>query len=363
MSQRPETALPTRRWLARLAIATIFVVSLAAIPARAEEAGTPRSAAQLEQQVAPIALYPDPLLAQILMASTYPQEVVEAERWTQANSDLSGEARLEALQKEPWEASVKGLTAIPQTLQMMADQPDWMQALGDAFLARQQAVLDAIQRLRTRADAAGNLETTPQHKVSRVAAPPSPDTVYTIEPPTVDEYYLPLYDAKAAYGRWPYTDYPPFTWFPPGHVADGVLSFAGGVAVGSAIWGRIDWWNHRVNININRFNRFNHTSIKRIAWVHDPAHRGNVPYREPGMAARLADQAKSDQAKSASAREGSSDRADADRREDGERAKSDDDKSDSGKSAKSKRSRSERSARSERQSGGSRGGKRRGRRR
>jgi len=142
-----------------------------------------------------------------------------------------------------------------------------------------------------------------------------------------------------------------------------VLSFAGGVAVGPAIWGRIDWWNHRVNININRFNRFNHTSIKRIAWVHDPAHRGNVPYREPGMAARLADQAKSDQAKSASAREGSSDRADADRREDGERAKSDDDKSDSGKSAKSKRSRSERSARSERQSGGSRGGKRRGRRR
>ena len=359
MSQRPETALPTRRWLARLAIATIFVVSLAAIPARAEEAGAARSAAQLEQLVAPIALYPDPLLSQILMASTYPQEVVEAERWTQANSDLSGEARLEALQKEPWEASVKGLTAIPQTLQMMADQPDWMQALGDAFLARQQAVLDAIQRLRTRADAAGNLETTPQQKVSRVALPPeagssaAPGTVYTIEPPTVEEYYLPLYDAKAVYGRWPYPEYPPFTWYPPGHVADGVLSFAGGVAVGAAIWGRIDWWNHRVNININRFNRFNHTGIKRIAWVHDPAHRGNVPYREPGMAARLADQAKS----------ASSDKADAERREDGERARSDDDKSVSGKSAKSKRTRSERSARSERQSGGSRGGKRRGRRR
>jgi uncharacterized protein DUF3300 len=254
---------------------------------------------------------------------------------------------------------------------MMSDQPEWMQALGDAFLARQQAVLDAIQRLRTRADAAGNLETTPQQKVSRVALPPetgssaAPGTVYTIEPPTVGEYYLPLYDAKAVYGAWPHPEYPPFTWYPPGHAAEGVLSFAGGVAVGPAIWGRIDWWNHRVNININPFNRFNHTNIKRIAWVHDPAHRGSVPYRDPALAARLAEQAKSEaksEAKSASTREGSSDKADAERREDGERAKSDDDKSDSGKSAKSKRTRSERSARSERHSG-SRGGKRRGRRR
>jgi hypothetical protein len=127
--------------------------------------------------VAPIALHPDPLLAQILMASTYPLEVVEAERWSQASSDLGREAREEALQKEAWDPSVKGLTAIPQTLQMMSDQPEWTQALGDAFLARQQAVLDAIQRLRARADALGNLETTPQQKVSRVAAPPSPGSM------------------------------------------------------------------------------------------------------------------------------------------------------------------------------------------
>jgi uncharacterized protein DUF3300 len=350
-----KAKLHAGRWLARLVVATVLVIGGLVAPAYAEEAGAARSAAQLEQLVAPIALHPDPLLAQILMASTYPLEVVEAERWTQANSDLGAEARQEALQKESWDPSVKGLTVIPQALQMMSDQPDWMQALGDAFLARQQAVLDAIQRLRTRADAAGNLDTTPQHKVSRVALPPetgssaAPGTVYTIEPPAVDEYYLPLYDTKAVYGAWPHPEYLPFTWYPPGHVADGVLSFAGGVAVDSAIWGRIDWWNHRVNININRFNRFNRTNIKRIAWVHDPAHRGNVPYRDPGMAARLAEQAKS------SAREGSSDRSDAERREDGERAKSDDDKSDSGKSAKSKR------ARSERHSGGSR--RHRGRRR
>jgi Protein of unknown function (DUF3300) len=374
-----KAELHTRRWLVRLAIATIaVVVGLATGLARAEEAGgSPRSAAQLEQLVAPIALYPDSLLAQVLMASTYPLEVVEAERWTQANSDISGEERLEALQKQPWDPSVRGLTAIPQTLQMMSDQPDWMQALGEAFLARQQAVLDAIQRLRSRADAAGNLETTPQQKVSRVAAPASPgsnapaETVYTIEPPTVDEYYLPFYDTKAVFGRWPYPDSLPFTWYPPGYVADGVLAFAAGVTVGSAIWGRVDWWNHRVNINVNRYNRFNRTnlSFRRNAWAHDPAHRGNVPYRDKEVAARFADQAKA-----AAAREASGDKGDVERREAGERTKSDAAKSDaaksadatsgdSDKSAKSKKSaRSERSARSGRHGGGWKG-KRRGRRR
>jgi hypothetical protein len=349
----------TRRWLVRLAIATIVVVAgLAAAPARAEEvSSSARGAAQL---VAPIALYPDSLLAQILMASTYPLEVVEAERWTQANFDISGEERLEALKKEPWDPSVKGLTALPQVLQMMSDKPDWTQTLGDAFLARQQTVLDAIQGLRARADAAGNLETTPQQKVSRVAAPPSPgsnapaETVYTIDPPTADEYYLPIYNPNTVYGRWPYPDYPPIIWYPPNHVADGVLSFAGGAAVASAIWGRIDWWNHRVNINVNRFNRFNRTNLnfKRNAWAHDPAHRGNVPYRDKEAAARFADQSK------AAVRESASDKNDAERREVGERAKSDD----SEKSAKSKSARSERSARSGRHAGGWKG-KRRGRRR
>jgi len=359
-TQGHNTALRTHRWLAPLAVAIIVVIAgLAAAPARAEEAGTSaRGAAQLEQLVAPIALYPDPLLAQMLMASTYPLEVVEAERWSQANSDLGREAREEALQKEAWDPSVKGLTAIPQTLQMMSDQPEWTQALGDAFLARQQAVLDAIQRLRARADALGNLETTPQQKVSRVAAPPSPgsnapaETVYTIEPPTPDEYYLPIYDPKAVYGPWPHRDYPPVTWNPPNHVADGALSFPGGVAISSAIWGRIDWWNHRVNINVNRFNRFNRTSIKRNAWVHDPAHRGNVPYRDRDVAARFADQGKA-----AAAREASGDKSDAERRE-ADSAKS----GDPDKSAKSKSARRERSARSGRHAGGSKG-KRRGRRR
>jgi hypothetical protein len=356
--------LRTSGWLAPLAIATIVVVAgLAGAPAHAEDA-SPRSAAQLEQLAAPIALYPDPLLALVLMASTYPLEVVEAARWSQANSGVSGEALEDAMQTQSWEASVKALTAVPQTLQMMNDKLDWTQALGDAFLARQQAVLDAIQRLRARADAAGNLETTPQQKVARVGAPPEPgsnappETVYTIEPVTAEEYHVPIYDPNAVYGAWSYPEYPPFTWYPPGYVGGSVLAFATGVSVGWAIWGRVDWWQHRVNINVNRFNRFNHTSIKRNAWVHDPAHRGNAPYRDGNVAARF-----SDQGKAAAAREASRDKSD--QRDPGERAKSGDAKSDNAKSddAKSKSARTNRSARSTRHAGGSRGGRHRGARR
>jgi hypothetical protein len=304
----------------------------------------------------------------MLMASTYPQEVAEAARWSQANPGVTAEALDEAMQKEAWDPSVKGLTAIPQILQMMSDKLDWTQALGDAFLARQQSVLDAIQRLRTRADAAGNLDTTPQQKVARVGLPPEPgssaptETVYAIEPAIADEYSVPIYDPNAAYGKWSYPEYRPFVWYPPGHVPGDVLSFATGVVVGTAIWGRVDWWQHRVNIVASRFNRFNRTKITRIAWLHDPAHRGNVPYRDSAMAARFGDQAKAD-----AAREASRDKSDAGAR-DRERAKSDDAKSNDarpdngGKSAKSKSARTERSARS-RHGGGSRGGKRRGRRR
>jgi hypothetical protein len=370
-----KTIRRTSGWLAPLAIATIVViVGLAAAPAHAEDT-SPRSAAQLEQLVAPIALYPDPLLAQLLMASTYPLEVVEAARWSQENSGVIGEALEDAMQTQPWDPSIKALTAVPQTLQMMNDKLDWMQALGDAFLARQQAVLDAIQRLRARADAAGNLETTPQQKVARVGAPPepgstaAPETVYTIEPATADEYYVPIYDPNAVYGAWSYPEYPPFTWYPPGYVAGSVLSFATGVSVGWAIWGRVDWWQHRVNIIVNRFNRFNHTSIKRNAWVHDPAHRGNVPYRDSNVAARFGDEGKV-----AAAREASRDKSDAGRRDRGERAKSGDAKSGDAKSddaksndAKSKSARTGRSARSkeggrskQRHAGGSRGGGHRG---
>jgi hypothetical protein len=258
-----------------------------------------RTAAQLEQLVAPIALYPDALLSQILMASTYPLEVVTAARWVKANPGVTGKPLEDAMQKEAWDPSVKALTAAPQALQMMNDKLDWTRDLGDAFLAQQGDVLDAVQRLRQRADNAGNLKTTEQLKVVKTAASPAvePDaqmaptagtaqpavdamTIYALESVNPDEYYVPVYDPAVVYGAWPYPEYAPFYWYPPGWVGGGVLAFAAGVAVGAAIWGGIDWWKRRVDINVNRYNNFNRTNIANGNWTHNPAHRGAVPYRD-----------------------------------------------------------------------------------
>jgi hypothetical protein len=178
--------------LARLAImAVVFLAGLDAT-APAEEAA-PRGVARLEQLVAPIALYPDALLAQMLMASTYPLEVSEAARWAQTNAGVGGESLEDAMQQQPWDASVKGLTALPQVLQMMNENIQWTQALGDALLAQQQGVLDTVQRLRARAAARGALQTMPQQRLVKVAAPPEPGssaaagTVYVIEATAADE--------------------------------------------------------------------------------------------------------------------------------------------------------------------------------
>jgi hypothetical protein len=290
--------------------------------ARAEDAASaPRSAAQLEQLVAPIALYPDALLSQVLMASTYPLEVVQAARWAQANSGVTGKALEDAMQSQSWDPSVKALTAVPQTLQMMNDKLDWTRELGDAFLAQQSDVLDAVQRLRARADAAGNLKTTEQQRVTKASAPagtttqpsgaaPAPSgPVYTIESTNPDEYYVPIYDPGVVYGAWPYPEYAPFYWYPPGYAGGRLLSFAAGVLAGAAIWGGIDWWRHRVNINVNRFNQFNRTNIVNRNWVHNPAHRGAVPYRDRNVAQRFGNPAQ------AAAREAFRGKADAGRRD------------------------------------------------
>jgi hypothetical protein len=289
--------------LRRLAILAIAVVAaLHAGPASAESAAAPpRSAALLEQLVAPIALYPDSLLSQVLMASTYPLEVVEAARWSRENSGVTGQALEDAVQKQTWDPSVKALTFIPQTLQMMNDKLDWTQQLGDAFLAQQGDVLDAVQRLRARADAAGHLQTTQEQKVTRTPASPrpaptgqaaAPALVYTIEPANPEIYYVPIYDPAVVYGAWPYAEYAPFYWYPPGYVASNVFSFAAGVVVGAAVWSHVDWRRNRIDIDVNRFNRFNRTNITDNTWAHNPAHRKGVPYRDSNVAQRFTDQGK-----------------------------------------------------------------------
>lgn len=291
------------RRLALGAVSLALICGLATMPVRAQDVAVAQtqtqtqpnfSEAQIQQMVAPIALYPDPLLTQMLMASTYPLEVVEAARWSQANSSVKGTALEDAMQAQTWDPSVKALAAVPQTLQMMSAKLDWTEQLGDAFLAQQQDVLDAVQKLRAEAQAAGNLQSTPNQVVTTASAPSgvatsAPQQAIEIEPVNPDVYYVPIYNPAVAYGAWGYPDYPPFYWSPSGFVASNVVSFATGVAVGAAIWGGCDWWNHSVIINVNRFNAFNRSNLNvaNDIWTHNPAHRGDVPYRNAAVAERF----------------------------------------------------------------------------
>jgi hypothetical protein len=301
-----------------------LALAIATAPARAQDAtaATPAqtqsrtpsdqnlSEGQIEQLVAPIALYPDPLLTQILMASTYPLEVGEAARWSQDNTGIRGHALEDAMQTQSWDPSVKALTAVPQTLEMMSDKLDWTQQLGDAFLAQQQDVLSAVQKLRAEAQAAGNLQSTPQQVVTTAPAEAAASDArrpIVIEPINPDVYYVPVYNPAVVYGAWDYPAYQPFYWSPPGFVASNIVSFTAGVVVGAAIWGGCDWWDHSVIINVNRYNVFNHTNINvtNNTWIHNPVHRGNVPYRNAAVAERFG------RGNDAAARDGLRGRADA----------------------------------------------------
>ena len=210
-------------------------------------------AGRLYQLVAPIALYPDPLLAQVLMASTYPLEVVQADRFTRANKNLKGDKLKEALAKRDWDASVKELVSTPTVLAMMSNKLDWTEKLGDAVLAQQADVMDAIQRLRTKSQSNGKLETTEQQTVT--VTQEAGQQVIKIEPASPDVVYVPYYDPAVVYGEWPYPEYPPYYYPPPadyvvgGAIATG-LAWGVAYAIGREIWDDIDW-DHR-DINIDR---------------------------------------------------------------------------------------------------------------
>jgi len=271
--------------------ALMSLVPLTAAPqtAPAAPSGPALSAEQLEQLVSPIALYPDPLVAQILMAATYPLEVVEADRWLQipANTALTGDALTAALQQQPWDPSVKSLVPFPQLLHMMDNNLDWTEQLGDAFLAQQADVMDAVQRLRQRAEAAGALASTPQQTVS------TQDQEIMIEPANPDIIYVPAYNPWCVYGPWPYPAYPPFyfgSW--PGYCVPANAFPVFGVGIyppfGFWAWGSFDWRLHHIRIDHERFQRF-HASHEPPGgvWQHDPAHRAGVPYRDPRTASRF----------------------------------------------------------------------------
>ena len=254
----------------------------AAQPAAPGPARTALKADQIDQLLSPIALYPDALLAQVLMASTYPLEVVQAARWAKTNKDKTGAALEAVLQAQSWDPSVKSLVAVPQVLQMMDERLEWAQRLGDTFLAQKDDVMNSVQRLRSKAIAAGKLQTTKEQKVSTQTT--NNKTVVVIQPTNPQTVYVPVYNPAVVYGAWAYPAYPPYPYYPPGYVAGTALAFTAGVAVGAALWGGFNWNNNDVNINVNQFNSYNRTNISNNNWQHNSAHRGGVPYRDAGVA-------------------------------------------------------------------------------
>jgi len=246
---------------------------------------------ELDQMLAPIALYPDSLLAQVLMASTYPLEVVQADRWAKENKELTGDALAEALEKQDWDPSVKSLVQFPDVLAMMGEKLDWTQKLGDAFLAQQEDVTNTVQNLRKKAEESGNLKTT-QEQVIKVEK-----EVIIIEPAKPEVVYVPVYNPTVVYGSWWWPHYPPYYYYPPYYPRPTLYGFATGVAIGVAwgyAWGHWNWHHHGghhgVNININQNININ-KNINRDRykgdyggssgkWQHKPEHRKGVSYRD-----------------------------------------------------------------------------------
>src|ERR1700757_4352762 len=191
---------------------------------------------QLQQLVAPIALYPDALVAQILAASTYPDQVVVADRWLQQNPNLKGEELAQAVDKQSWDPSVKALTEFPSVLANMDKNLSWTSSLGDAYVNQQDDVMNAVQVMRKRAQDSGNLQSTPQEKVS------DHGSTIVIEPANPEVVYVPEYDPWLVYGA-PLAFYPGWVDV-PGLFYDGPGIFFG-VGIGIGVFGGFGWgWHH-----------------------------------------------------------------------------------------------------------------------
>src|SRR5437899_6535503 len=266
-----------------------------------DQSATALTPAQLHSLIAHIALYPDPILSQVLVASTYPLEIVAAARWLEEHSNLKGKDLSDAAAKQSWDASVQALVLLPDVLNRLNQDVSWTSDLGNAFLAQQQDVMDAMQRLRQTASAAGALQSTPQQTVTTTTANDQP--VIVIEPASPQVVYIPQYNPVAVWGPPPpYYPFPPL-YYPPisggAIVAASAISFGAGLAVGAIWgggWGGWGWnagWGRGGNavvinnnfINNNRFNRVNVANGNR--WVHNPAHRGGVPYNNRSVANRF----------------------------------------------------------------------------
>ncbi|HSC95289.1 MAG TPA: DUF3300 domain-containing protein [Burkholderiales bacterium] len=256
-------------------VAGLLAVLLTAPAASAQERPA-FSPEELDQMLAPIALYPDPLLTQVLMAASYPLEVVQAARWSRANSHLKGQDAVRAVESMDWDPSVKSLVAFPQILHRMDENLDWTQRLGEAFLEQEPHVMDAIQGLRKRAEAAGNLRPNEQVRVTRQ------DGDILVEPAQPQVVYVPYYDPTVAYGGWWWPAYPPVYWGPPpGYYAWPGIYWGPAVAFSwGFFFGHFDWHHRHVKVvPVHHPHARAVPHSKPVKWQHDPVHRRNVPYR------------------------------------------------------------------------------------
>ncbi|WP_321368238.1 DUF3300 domain-containing protein [uncultured Desulfuromusa sp.] len=247
-------------------------------------AGDSYSQQELTQMLAPIALYPDALLSQILMASTYPIEVIEADRWVKVNSHLEGDALDEALYEKNWDPSVQALCHFPSTLARMSEQISETTDLGNAFLAQEADVMTTVQHLREKAYAEGNLYTNKQQKVVVGTESIIIESVYP------HMIYVPYYDPYYVYGSWWYPGYLPYYWGPSSvHLGVGI-SFYPGIRLNFAFgsWSYFDWPRHRIYVNVHKRPRFvrKERVISTHTWRHVPSHRRGVAYRDKRTAQR-----------------------------------------------------------------------------
>src|SRR5437773_7649134 len=256
---------------------------------------------QLDSLVAPIALYPDPLLSQTLVASTYPLQIIQLQQWLEKNKNLKDQALADAVKKQDWDPSIQAMAALPDVVEQMADNIKWTTDLGNAFLAQQSDVMDAVQQMRKKAKDAGNLKSSEQQKVETQLV--ESKQVIVIQQASPEVVYVPSYNPTVVYGA-PAYPYPPIYYPPPGYYAAGAaIAFGTGVALGAAWGGSWGWgcgWGHGdVNVNVNNkyvnnynknvnknfnqanFNKTNFNQANKInsgKWQHNPQHRGGAPY-------------------------------------------------------------------------------------
>jgi hypothetical protein len=300
----------TFRCLTALLCAALLVPgeSLAWVSRQEPQASPPAAASkipndQLDSLVAPIALYPDPLLAQVLAASTYPLEIVQLQQWMEKHKDLKGKSLTDAVMKQNWDPSVQAMAELPDVVKRLADDVQWTADLGNAFLAQQSDVMDAVQRMRKKAQDKGNLKTTEQQKVETKVV--ENKSVIVVQPASPEVIYVPSYDPVVVYGP-PVYPYPPIYYPPPGYYAWGMaVSFGVGMMIGAA-WGGWGWgcgWGHNdidINVNNNFVNHYNRQNASnRVGsgnntWQHNPQHRGAAPYSDRATANKYGGTARGD---------------------------------------------------------------------